>query len=79
MLKIKDNVDMKEFEKFEDLEYRENKYFKNPYYVNNSGTVFIWKKSRHLDLIGCSNVRNEYDLLFDLIKADMIEKVVKHE
>ncbi len=79
MLKIKDNVDMKELEKFDELEYKENEYFKNPYYVNNSGTVLIFEKSRHLDLIGCSNVRNEYDILFDLIKADMIEKVVKHE
>lgn len=79
MLKIQDNVDLKELEKFDELEYKPNEYYKQPYYVNSSGTVLIFIKSRHLELIGCSNVRNEYDILFDLIKADMIEKVVKHE
>lgn len=75
MLKIKENVDLKVLEKFPELEYKPNEHFKNPYYVNNSGTVLIWEKSKKLNLIGCSNVRNEYDILFDLIQAGLVEKV----
>ena len=79
MLKIKDNVDLKELENFDDLAYEPNKYFNEPYYVNGTGTILIWVKSRKLDLTQCSNVRNEYDILYDLIKADMVEKVVEDE
>lgn len=79
MLKIKDNVDLKELEKFDDLEYKPNEHFKEPYYVNGSGTVLIWVKKRKLELIQCANVRNEYDILYDLIKADLVEKVVEDE
>ena len=77
MLNIKDNVNLKELEKFDELEYKPNEHFQQPYYVNNSGTIIIFVKSRHLELIGCSNVRNEYDVLFDLIKAGMVEKAVE--
>lgn len=79
MLKIKDNVDLKELENFDDLEYEPNKNFNEPYYVNGTGTILIWVKSRKLELIQCSSVRNEYDILYDLIKADMVEKVVEDE
>lgn len=75
MLKIKNNFDLKELEKFDDLEYKPNKQFNQPYYVNSSGTVLIWVKSRKLELIMCSSVRNEYDILYDLIKANIIVKV----
>lgn len=75
MLKIKDNVDLKELEKFK-LEYKPNKQFNEPYYVNGSGTLLIWVKSRKLELILHTSIRNEFDILYDLIKADIIEKVV---
>ena len=76
MLKIKDNFDLKELEKFDDLEYKPNKQFNEAYYVNRSGSLFIWVKSRKLELILHTSIRNEFDILYDLIKADIIEKVV---
>ena len=76
MLKIKDNFDLKELEKFDDLEYKPNKQFNEPYYVNGSGTLLIWVKSRKLELILHTSIRNEFDILYDLIKSDIIEKVV---
>lgn len=75
MLKIRNNFNLKELEKFDDLEYKPNKQFNQPYYVNSSGTVLIWVKSRKLELIQCSSCRNEYDILYDLIKANIIVKV----
>lgn len=75
MLKIRNNFNLKELEKFDDLEYKPNKQFNQPYYVNSSGTVLIWVKSRKLELIHCYNARNEYDILYDLIKANIIVKV----
>lgn len=79
MLKIKKNVDLKVLEKFDDLEYKPNKQFNQPYYVNSSGTVLIWVKSRKLELIQCSSCRNEYDILYDLIKANIITEIMFRE
>jgi len=75
MLKLKNNVNLKELEKF-DFVYEENEYYKNPYYFSNCGCcVKIWEKTRQLEIQMLSNFRNESDILFDLITAGLIEKV----
>ena len=76
MLKIKDNVDLKELEK-----YGFKKYFGYAKCYNKSLTCSIDIDFENYIII---NVKNndpkKYDLLndlYDLIKADMVEKVVE--
>ena len=78
MLKIKDNVDLKELEKFGfRIEY--SKYDGKPttYVHNNYEYVYVFIKDRKLT--ATANTYEEQrpinDLLYDLIKADMVEKV----
>ena len=72
MLKIKDNVDLKELEKFGfKLNYRGQ-------YETNSLVVF--KKNRHISGTSGSGGRTQSvkfsaDTLYDLIKADLVEKI----
>ncbi len=74
MLKIKDNVDLKELEKFgfklnydEEYEIRIEK--------NNVFTIIVIKHDNTVYIQSNSYVIKELDLLFDLIKAGLIEKV----
>lgn len=86
MLKIKDNVDLKELEKF-GFEYEEPVYQKK---ISKTGKEFIYcdiyaESSREIDIyIGDDiddNPRDDcpinVDVLYDLIKADLVEKVQK--
>lgn len=72
MLKIKDNVDLKELEKF----LYETEYG----YVNDTGyfeRIFVDKENRHIYF--CDEwYGDDFDLieiLFDLIQAGLVEKV----
>lgn len=69
MLKIKDNVDLKELEKYG---------FKKKYYYNaicivredRKHDIFFDLKTRKLLFVNCG-----YDTLYDLIKDGLVEKV----
>lgn len=74
MLKIKDNVDLKELEKFG--------YFlndKNEYYIkhskNNVVHISINKFTKYIDILTSGGWRDDLDIMYDLIKADLVEKI----
>ena len=74
MLKIKDNVDLKELEKYwfifcdhDDLYYS--------YYYNPEENIKINYSDRELDFYLCDMQESSIATLYDLIKADLIEKV----
>ena len=77
MLKIKDNVNLKELEKFG---FEENEY--DYFYFQNPGQ---YKEIRILINIKTRNIKTDldpfadnyiiHDKIYDLIKADLIEKV----
>ena len=80
MLKIKDNVDLKELEKYgfkknfsedtgELVGYR-SRYFQYVYMM-----VKDRKLNLSIDYIHNDNEEEFYNLVFDLIKADLVEKV----
>lgn len=83
MLKIKDDVDLKELEKF-GFEYNENEkeYHKK---ISDSEIIEIqkWgheqKNQIHLfiddEYYNCWTNDNSFDLIFDLIQAGLVEKV----
>ena len=74
MLKIKDNVDLKELEKFgfKEINYVDMKIYK---YENDYGNIIIGQdKIIHLNHITINNT-SLLDLLYDLIKADLVEKM----
>lgn len=72
MLKIKDDVDLKELEKFEYEDFG-NCYKK--YY--NGAEIFINKEKRKITRLHPFSLREEvnYDEVHDLIQADLVEKV----
>lgn len=79
MLKIKDNVDLKELEKY-GFEYNEKYSYYEDGYDKYDVTIYILTKDR---LLNCStpfdyNVEDtttHLDTLYELIKADLVEKV----
>lgn len=76
MLKIKDNVDLKELEKFgfkREWNYK-TKEFDGLYYCGS----FKVCKNRHIKPYNGTN-QNRYDIMFDLIKTDLVEKVGDEE
>lgn len=68
MLKIKDNVDLKELEKFGFKEDYNMYFYKNKYDIK---VVEINKETRKIDNLGdiTGNI-----IFYDLIKADLVEK-----
>jgi hypothetical protein len=74
MLKIKDNVDLKELEKFGMIQNKFNEYYDFP---DKCGILdFYINESRYLlDDYGDKVVSKDLDTLYDLIKADLVEKV----
>ena len=88
MIKIKDNVDLKDLKI---IGFKKDKVWGNddvlvydftPYTKIQSSYLVIQPESRelifsHVDFF--SNTKECFDLIFDLIKADMIEKVVDDE
>ncbi len=77
MLKIKDNVDLKELEKF-DYKLSNNEYVKELGLYYDSDTIFIDIKTReiYLDTYEFSN-KYLLEVIKDLIQADLVEKVVE--
>ena len=78
MLKIKDNVDLKELEKFGFEKDGYNYYYDFiPYTENNGQYVSIDVKERKIELgyIDLEYFNKAVELLYDLIKADLVEKV----
>ncbi len=72
MLKIKDNVDLKELEKFNVLENKETK----KYYATDCNGLFIDCETRKIRIdSGAWNI--DFEILFDLIQAGLVEKVVE--
>ena len=72
MLKIKDNVDLKELEKYglkQEWNYK-TKLYDGDYYCNS----FKVCKNRHINPYNGTN-HNRYDVMFDLIKDGLVEKV----
>ena len=78
MLKIKDNVDLKELEKF-GFEYLSSEYYDYYYkkvYLGNDNDDRVIYKITDLDrIINIIRIDSEIDdTLYDLIKADLVEK-----
>ena len=75
MLKIKDNVDLKELEKY-GFVYKENEISgaRKRYELSNDYDVYVYINDRilHFNRFNCNN---QTDTLYDLIKADLVEKV----
>lgn len=72
MLKIKDNVDLKELEKFGfDLEQTKDEF--DQIWGFDRGLLF-YKDSRTI-ILPWYNQDTALDILYDLIKADYVEKV----
>lgn len=77
MLKIKDNVDLKELEKFGFKENKENDWLEVWTDDNFRLCVLLYNRHITIDCIGDDDIywTNKLDLLFDLIQAGLVEKV----
>lgn len=85
MLKIKDNVDLKELEKFDFCEFEENtkidgtrilydKYCYKDFYLYITEDKKIY--GEQCDYIKGQVLANEnFDTIYDLIKSDLVEKI----
>lgn len=74
MLKIKDNIDLNELEKF-GFKYDKNMHEYEIGYIFN-GYISIEENDRLIKSIYDETMEfNIEDLLYDLIKADLVEKV----
>lgn len=74
MLKIKDNIDLKELEKFGFTYHNKNEQFYNLDYLENC----ILIQDRTITFrINEANIYEDFDLsvLYDLIQAGLVEKV----
>lgn len=91
MLKIKDNVDLKELEKF-GFKYQFGRYLINVDNKEQNKRLFGICKYRDFVFLTCYDDNNEIalnfqdmkdyygvnlDVMYDLIKADLVEKVEK--
>jgi hypothetical protein len=81
MLKIKDNVDLKELEKY-GFKFHEEYYDENgnlKYYFAGQNLYIFEKENgefdRSFDNTDYGFSMYDIDLLYDLIKADLVEKV----
>ena len=78
MLKIKDNVDLKELEKFGFLKWENGcgTIGYSIYFVR--GSITIIEKDKEFDnerVIKDSDVIHDVDIIYDLIQAGLVEKV----
>ena len=74
MLKIKDNIDLSELEKFGFELHKNYTYYIGDFPVGNS--IYIdYKRRIEFDDEWWGEDFNLMDSLYDLIKADMVEKV----
>ena len=79
MLKIKDNVDLKELEKF-GFKHQKLIYFKDIVRqccnLRENKKIYIDEQSRNISIgIGLFNTDIELDIIYDLIQAGLVEKV----
>ena len=79
MLKLKDNVNLEELEKF-GFEKYPRVYVKNNIRINcnleENKKIYIDEQTRIISIgIGLFNTDVELETIFDLIKADLVEKV----
>ena len=79
MLKIKDNVDLKELEKY-GFEYHTMVYVKeikrSSEFFEEAKTIYVEETNREISIHkGLFNVDEELDTLYDLIKDGLVEKV----
>lgn len=80
MLKIKDNIDLKELEKF-GFEEEETRYFHYGFtkaYPNSEIRIYVDVETRIIST-GFDKFVSPYmihDKIYDLIKADLVEKVI---
>lgn len=84
MLKIKDNVDLKELKKYGfKIEPEKSYYYKD--YIDYELFVWITKgydykpKYVYIEPKEYSMIISNFNILYDLIKADLVEKVVGDE
>lgn len=80
MLKIKDDVDLKELEKFgfikEPMIYVKRIERENEGFLKFQKYIYIDEKSKTISIQeGMFNVDKELETIYDLIKADLVEKV----
>jgi hypothetical protein len=80
MLKIKDDVDLQELEKFGFKEhFWENTKTETEIYINSKNEISVCKEKIFDELDICGNTIlteiNDLDTLYDLIKADLVEKI----
>ena len=78
MLKIKDNVDLKELEKFgfNSSKYYPLSYVKKVYLCNEDDDKNFYRISKQTREIFLTRLDGELDdTLYNLIKADLVEKV----
>ncbi len=76
MLKIKDNVDLKELAKF-GFKLNFDEEYQLTIDKKNIRTVIVIEYERTIYVQSTGYVVEELDALYDLIKADLIEKVDK--
>lgn len=79
MLKIKDNVDLKELEKY-GFEYHRMVYIKEIIRAEEDilerKTIYVSEYDREISIKnGLFNIDEELNTIYDLIKADLVEKV----
>lgn len=79
MLKIKDNVDLKELEKY-GFEYQTMIYIKDIRrsndFLKENKVIYVEEANREISIHkGLFNVDEELDTIYDLIKDNLVEKV----
>lgn len=74
MLKIRDEIDLKELEKFGFI-FRANLFYKPSKKDRDLVDVLIHQESKIIDCSGILGHNEKLDIIYDLIKADMVEKV----
>lgn len=72
MLKIKDNIDLKELEKYG---FKEEKIFMSKDLYQRYEYINIYQDDRQIDIELDGWETNNLDILYDLIKDDLVEKV----
>ena len=83
MLKIKDNIDLKELEKYGfkplyNINTGELEKMIFTYYPDAIDIVRVFARNREI-YCGLLAVDEKYEKLYDLIKADLVEKVDSNE
>lgn len=85
MLKIKDNIELKELEKygFKGESFQNGFIYRNCYVYHNDlqqSVIFIDLKLRVIEMgFDFSKTDDGIDVIFDLIKAGLVEKAVDNE